>query len=124
MLGSGTTRDVVEGLNRFKKAGIEFWGSDLKQGFDLTQQDLPGRFDFVWIHPPYWNIIRYSNQSADLSICSDYRQFRQLLMDCLKRCYQALLPGGRLAVLIGDVRRQGRYTAIRRYALARFSTSM
>ena len=33
-------------------------------------------------------------------------------MLCLERCYEALEPGGRLAVLIGDVRRQGRYTAI------------
>ena len=33
-------------------------------------------------------------------------------MACLERCYQALLPGGRLAVLIGDVRKAGRYTAI------------
>jgi hypothetical protein len=30
----------------------------------------------------------------------------------LKRCYDALTPGGRLAVLIGDARRAGRYTAI------------
>jgi hypothetical protein len=51
MVGSGTTRDVIAGLNRFKRAGITFWGSDLRNGFDLTRQDLPDRFDFVWIHP-------------------------------------------------------------------------
>lgn len=33
-------------------------------------------------------------------------------MSCLRRCYQALDKGGRLAVLIGHVRRQGRYTPI------------
>jgi hypothetical protein len=44
--------------------------------------------------------------------CQDYEQFRQLLMTCLTRCYDALEPGGRLAVLIGDVRRKGKYTAI------------
>jgi len=112
MAGSGTTRDVIEGLNRYKKAGIEFWGGDLRQGFDLTRQELPGRFDFCWIHPPYWNIIRYDSGENDLSNVEDYEQFRQLLMLCLKRCYDALEPGGRLAVLIGDVRRQGRYTAV------------
>lgn len=112
MLGSGTTRDVVTGLNRYKKNGIEYWGGDLREGFDLTQQALPGRFDLVWIHPPYWNIVRYSEQSADLSACGRYEQFRELLILCLKRCYEALEPGGRLAVLIGDVRRNGQYTAI------------
>ena len=33
-------------------------------------------------------------------------------MVCLKRCYEALEVGGRLAVLIGDVRRGGKYTPI------------
>jgi len=112
MVGSGTTRDVIEGLNQYKKAGIEFWGGDLRQGFDLTKQELPDRFDFVYLHPPYWNIIRYSEREGDLSNIEDYEEFRRLLMVCLKRCYDALEQGGRLAVLIGDVRRQGRYTAI------------
>jgi len=112
MLGSGTTRDVVAGLNHYKRANIRFWGSDLRQGFDLTRQALPGRFDFVWLHPPYWNIVRYNSGKGDLSSCACYEEFRKLLMRCLKRCYDALVPGGRLAVLIGDVRRKGRYTAI------------
>jgi hypothetical protein len=113
MQGSGTSRDVVEGLNKYKKTGISYWGGDLREGFDLTKQDLPGTFDFVWIHPPYWNIIRYSSGNPDdLSNCESYEQFRRLLMVCLKRCYEALEIGGRLAVLIGDVRRCGKYTPI------------
>ena len=117
MVGSGTTRDVIEGLNQHKKAGIGFWGSDLRDGFDLTGQQLPGNFDFVWIHPPYWNIIRYSDSDADLSSAPEYESFRRVLIVCLERCYTALLPGGRLAVLIGDVRRAGRYTPIIRDVL-------
>ena len=113
MQGSGTSRDVVEGLNKYKKTGISYWGGDLREGFDLTKQDLPGQFDFVWIHPPYWNIIRYSdNNPNDLSSCESYELFRKLLLGCLKRCYEALEIGGRLAVLIGDVRRGGKYTPI------------
>jgi len=53
MQGSGTSRDVVDGLNKYKKTGISYWGGDLREGFDLSKQDLPGKFDFVWIHPPY-----------------------------------------------------------------------
>ena len=112
MQGSGTSRDVVDGLNKHKKTGISYWGGDLREGFDLSKQDLPGKFDFVWIHPPYWNIIRYSNNPNDLSNCESYETFRKLLMVCLKRCYEALEIGGRLAVLIGDVRRSGKYTPI------------
>jgi hypothetical protein len=33
-------------------------------------------------------------------------------MVCLRRCYEALEVGGRLAVLIGDARKGGRYTPI------------
>jgi hypothetical protein len=112
MEGSGTVRDVVEGLNRYKNKDIHYWFGDLRKGFDLSQQDIPGKHDFVWLHPPYWNIIRYDSGANDLSNCPDYGAFRELLMACLHRCYEALLPGGRLAVLIGDVRRHGTYTAI------------
>ena len=112
MEGSGTSRDVVEGLNQYKRAGISYWGGDLRSGFDLSRQELPGMFDFVWIHPPYWNIVAYGSGENDLSNCGSYEQFREMLMVCLKRCYQALETGGRLAVLIGDVRRKGRYTPI------------
>lgn len=117
MQGSGTSRDVIEGLNRYKKKGIDYWGGDLRTGFDLTRQALPGRFDFCWLHAPYWNIVRYNSGEGDLSGVEDYEEFRRLLMVCLKRCYDALRPGGRLAVLIGDVRRQGKYTAIIRDVL-------
>ena len=68
MMGSGTTRDVVNGLNRTFNKNLQYWGSDLNAGFDLLTDPLPGRFDFVWIHPPYWNIIRYSDGNPqDLS---------------------------------------------------------
>lgn len=110
MEGSGTSRDVVDGLNKYKKKGISYWGGDLRNGFDLTKQQLPGKFDFCWIHPPYWNIIRYSDNPNDLSNYEDYEQFCKFLMICLQRCYEALEAGGRLAVLIGDVRRKGKYT--------------
>jgi len=80
------TRPVVAGLNQYKRAGIEFWGGDLREGFDLTKQELPGWFDFIFLHPPYWNIVSYNSGENDLSSVEDYEQFRQFLMLCLKRC--------------------------------------
>ncbi len=112
MEGSGTSRDVVAGLNRYKRLGITYWGGDLRNGFDLTRQDLPASFDFVWIHPPYWNIVQYQSGPNDLSNCENYERFRQMLIVCLRRCHEALEMGGRLAVLIGDVRRAGTYTPL------------
>jgi hypothetical protein len=112
MMGSGTTRDVIDWLNRTEGTRIEYWGSDLKDGFNLHAQDLPGEFDFVWLHPPYWNIIEYSDDPADLSTCGTYEHFSERLRVCLRRCYAAVVPGGRLAILVGDVRRKGTYTPI------------
>ncbi len=119
MMGSGTTRDVVEGLNRHLGSDITFWGNDLRHGFNLLNEDLPGPFDFVWLHPPYWNIVRYNEGNpADLSNLDDYAKFRAALEVCVLRCACALITGGRLAVLIGDVRRRGQYTSIMRDVLA------
>lgn len=112
MMGSGTTRDVVQWLNEKRGNHIEFWGADLRMGFNLHATDLPGRYDLVWLHPPYWNMIRYSNDLADLSTCEDYATYRERLRVCLRRCHAALEIGGRLAVLVGDVRRRGRYVPI------------
>ncbi len=117
MMGSGTTRDVVAELNERKDAGIRYWGGDLKNGFNLVKQDLPGSFDFVWIHPPYWSIIQYSDHPDDLSNQYEYEHFHRTLTTCLRRCHDALQPGGRLAVLVGDVRRFGVYTPIVRDVL-------
>jgi hypothetical protein len=112
MLGSGTTRDVIAGLNRHTGTRIRFWGSDLRDGFNLLRQDPPGRFDLIWVHPPYWNIVRYSDHPDDLSTIASYEEFLASLTVCLIRCACALEPGGRLAVLMGDVRRQGAYYPI------------
>lgn len=109
MMGSGTTKDVIRSLNRTRSQPIGYWGGDLSLGFDLTRHPLPGKFDFVWVHPPYWNIIRYSDHANDLSTEPDYQTFLALLELCLFRCFAALVPQGRLAVLVGDVRRKGRY---------------
>ena len=32
MMGSGTTREVIEGLNRHRGTNIEYWGGDRKSG--------------------------------------------------------------------------------------------
>lgn len=109
MMGSGTTRDVVADLNRNTQQPIEYWGGDLRTEFDLETQPIPGRYDLVWVHPPYWNIVEYGNGASDLSSARSYPEFLTRLTHCLKQCASAVNPGGRLAVLVADVRRRGKY---------------
>lgn len=117
MMGSGTTRDVARGLKAHADAEIRYWGGDLRSGFNLLQQSPPRDADFIWIHPPYWNIIQYSDHPADLSGIKEYPQFLEALRICLQRCHEALASGGRLAVLVADVRRRGVYTPLGRDVL-------
>lgn len=117
MEGSGTTRDLVNWMNERSEVQISYWGGDLRKGFNLLKQELPGFHDFVWIHPPYWNIIHYTDHIDDLSNLTDYDIFRDALRLCLVRCHAALNPGGHLAVLVGDVRRRGTYVPIVRDVL-------
>ncbi|MBI1827225.1 MAG: DNA modification methylase [Planctomycetes bacterium] len=114
MMGSGTTKDVIAELNRCENSCIEYWGSDLRMGFDVVAEPLPGPFDLVWVHPPYWNIIRYSDDAADLSTCETFDEFIGTLFLALRQCYDAVFPGGRMAVLMGDVRRNRCYYPIAR----------
>ena len=111
MMGSGTTRDCIVEMNA-KGGSIQYWGGDLNQGFNLAEDKIPGKFDFVWIHPPYWNLIRYSYRDGDLSSARTYEEFLKKLTTCLVNCYEALNPGGRLAILIGDLHRNGRYIPV------------
>ncbi len=114
MAGSGTTRDVIRGLNRHTGTRIRYWAGDLKSGFNLLRQNPAKGADFIWIHPPYWNIIRYSDHADDLSTIDNYQHFLEALEVCLRRCHDSLAEGGRLAVLVGDVRRRGAYTPLGR----------
>jgi len=116
--GSGTVRDVVEGINRYRQKNVFYEGRDLKQGWDILTDDLPDRqFDLVWYHPPYWDLIRYSDDKKDLSNCDTLDDFESRLNDSVHRLYQIIRPGGVLAILIGDKRKQGKYYPLLRTLL-------
>lgn len=116
--GSGTVRQVVQGLNHYRGVDIKYHGRDLRQGWDLLRDRMPGQdYDLVWFHPPYWDIIRYSCDPRDLSNCSSLEQYEEKLELACQRLVRALRPGGVLAVLMGDKRRQGRYYCLMRRLL-------
>jgi hypothetical protein len=55
MEGSGTARDVCREL------GVQYDGSDLSSGFDALTGSLPPKqYDLIFLHPPYWRMVRYS----------------------------------------------------------------
>lgn len=67
--------------------------------------------------PPYWNLKEYP-QLADgqLGNLTDYQKFLAELRRVWTRCFQLLVPGGRLCIVVGDVclsrRKAGRHSVI------------
>jgi hypothetical protein len=108
--GGGTVRDVVAGINQYLKKDIKYEGRDLRQGWDILTGQLPEKqYDLVWYHPPYWDIIRYSENPKDLSNAPTIGEFESTLNRSIERLYQTVRPGGVMAVLIGDKRKFGQY---------------
>lgn len=104
MEGSGTTGDVC------REMGIDYTGLDLKDGFDLVNDEIPDQgYDFVFIHPPYYKMIKYSDDPRDLSNKTKYSEFLWDLNLCLLKCWSSLRTGGLLILQIGDMRKAGKY---------------
>lgn len=67
-------------------------------------------FDFVLTHPPYADIIKYSDGILeDLSQIHDIDNFVNEIEKVAKEMYRVLKPGKYCAILIGDTRRNKMY---------------
>ena len=75
--------------------------------------------DLVATHPPYFNIIEYSEQrvEGDLSRTTSLEEYLTLFRQVAKEIYRVLKPGGVLGILIGDTRVKKHYVPITHYAL-------
>jgi hypothetical protein len=103
MEGGGTSRDVCADM------GIEYHGFDLHSGTDSLRDRIGSGYDLVFWHPPYHDMKVYSDDPRDLSRAGSLAMFQAMLRTGYQRFFETLTPGGRLAILMGDLRRQGRY---------------
>jgi DNA modification methylase len=67
--------------------------------------------------PPYWTLKKYNESANQMGDIADYDMFLKELDRVWKQCFDALVPGGRLVCVVGDVclsRKQnnGRHTVI------------
>lgn len=118
MCGSGTTKAAADKLQ------IPSHLYDLHSGFDLMSCEIPERPGFIFWHPPYWDIIKYSDvmykaseveqqygydpKKRDLSRISDWNKFVEAMNYCLMKQFTALEKGGRMAILMGDIKKKGK----------------
>lgn len=103
MEGGGTSRDVCADM------GIPYAGFDLQSGTDSLNDEIGDGYDLIFWHPPYHDMKIYSEDARDLSQAGSLAMFQSRLRAGYHRFFELLAPGGRLAILIGDLRRRGRY---------------
>jgi modification methylase len=57
----------------------------------------------VLTSPPYWNLKKYADSDNQLGDIEDYADFISELNKVWKSSFRALVPGGRLICVVGDV---------------------
>lgn len=117
MTGSGTCRDVCWEL------GIPCASFDLKSGFDASDPAsyaaLGRPYDFIWLHPPYWRMIRYGEDPRCLSNAATLEEFLERMEQLIGNCREVLAAGGKLAILMGSYSDRGRYLPLSSLTLER-----
>jgi site-specific DNA-methyltransferase (adenine-specific) len=82
----------------------------------LAEVVAPRSVHLVVTSPPYWNLKAYAQNNGQLGNLNDYESFLSELDKVWKGCFEALVPGGRMCVVVGDVclsrRRNGRHCVI------------
>lgn len=116
MSGSGTCRDVCSELD------IPCHSFDLRQGADAADpanyRNLE-RFDFVWMHPPYWRMIRYNDDPRCLSSAATLEEFLDRLQRVIRNARRVLTEQGKIAILIGGYSDRWRYLPLPHLTLQR-----
>ena len=77
----------------------------------------PDSIHLVFTSPPYWTLKEYPAADGQLGRVKDYEDFLAGLEVVWRKCFDALVPGGRVICVVGDVclsRRQngGRHTVV------------
>ena len=71
---------------------------------DAREVRLPSSsVHLVVTSPPYWTLKKYPDSGGQMGRLGDYEIFLDSLKHVWEGCYDALVPGGRLVCVVGDV---------------------
>ena len=74
-------------------------------------------FHFVIMHPPYWNIIKFSSKKNDLSNANSVQSFLKMFSDVVENIYPVLEKKRYCAIVIGDKYESGEWIPLGFYVL-------
>ncbi|MGH9453600.1 MAG: DNA-methyltransferase [Terriglobia bacterium] len=77
----------------------------------------PASVQLVVPSPPYWTLKEYRDSEGQMGHIEDYERFLAELDKVWTHCFRALVPGGRLICVVGDVclsrrKNNGRHTVV------------
>lgn len=77
----------------------------------------PESVHLVVTSPPYWTLKEYNQSPGQMGYIEEYATFLDELDRVWQRCYDALVPGGRVICVVGDVclsrrKNKGRHTVV------------
>jgi DNA modification methylase len=142
-LGSGTTLIECKRLGR-NGVGVELSPNVAKSArsiikkeknpFNVTTKIIKGNsgtidyksvlkkiktnsFQFFIMHPPYWDIIKFSNSKEDLSNAKSTEAFLGMFGEVVEKAYPLLDKGRYSAVVIGDKYESGEWVPLGFYVM-------
>ncbi len=69
------------------------------RSMDVAEQSV----HLVLTSPPYWTLKKYNAPQGQLGEVEDYEDFLDQLDEVWRLAHRALVPGGRMVVVVGDV---------------------
>jgi DNA modification methylase len=90
----------------------------LRLGVARSMSELPpGSVHLIVTSPPYWTLKEYRAGGGQMGHIEDYEEFLTELDRVWAHCFRALVPGGRLICVVGDVclsrrKNHGRHTVV------------
>jgi DNA modification methylase len=78
---------------------------------------VPSSVHLIVTSPPYWTLKEYRNSDGQMGQIEDYEHFLAELDKVWTHCFRALVQGGRLICVVGDVclsrrKNNGRHTVV------------
>lgn len=75
------------------------------------------KVDHIIIHPPYLNIIKFTQRPEDLSNISDINLFIEKFVIAVRNCWQWLRVGKYISLVVGDIYREGEVVPLSFYLM-------
>lgn len=91
-------RDIEASLHSIPTAH-DLWRHDARDMAFLEDNSV----HLVLTSPPYWTLKEYNPSEGQMGYIEDYEHFLIELDRVWQHCYRALVPGGRLICVVGDV---------------------